>query len=90
MHYKSVSLFSRYYSNNNNINYNNHNNNNHNNNHNNNNNKYVYSVLSEIVKIGPSSNEGLKYRDIEIVKFESGPCCYHFFRGTIYIFKPLC
>ena len=26
-----------------------------------------------IAKIGPSSNESLKYRDIAIVKFESGP-----------------
>ena len=41
------------------------------------------------VKIGPSSNEVLKYRDIEIVKFEFGPCCYHFLRGTIYILKPV-
>ena len=33
--------------------------------------------LKSILKIGPSSNESLKYRDIAIVKFESGPCCPH-------------
>ena len=51
----------------------------------------LYSLsVKNIVKIGPSSNEGLKYRDIEIVKFESGPYCYHFFKGSIYILKPVC
>ena len=49
----------------------------------------LYSLWVKNVKIGPSSNEVLKYRDIEIVKFESGPCCYHFFRGYIYILKPV-
>ena len=43
-----------------------------------------------VVKKGPSSNEGLKYRDIAIVKFESGPCCAHFLRGSIYILEPVC
>ena len=42
-----------------------------------------------IAKIGPSSNEGLKYRDIEIVKFEYGKCCAHFFRGSIYMLEPV-
>ena len=40
--------------------------------------------------MGPSSNDGLKYTDIAIVKFESGPCCYHLVRGSICILKPLC
>ena len=44
----------------------------------------------KIAKIGPSSNEGLKYRDIESVKFEHGKCCAHFFRGSIYILEPVC
>ena len=43
----------------------------------------------KIVKIGPSSNEGLKYRDIEIVTFEYGKCCAHFFRGSMYILEPV-
>ena len=43
-----------------------------------------------IAKIGTSSNEGLKYRDIEIVRFEYGKCCAHFLRGSIYIFEPVC
>ena len=30
-----------------------------------------------IAKIGPSSNESLKYREFAIVKFESGPWCSH-------------
>ena len=45
----------------------------------------LYSLSGKNVKIGPSSNESLKYKDIEIVKFESGPCCSHFFRGTYHI-----
>ena len=43
-----------------------------------------------IAKIGPSSNEGLNYRDIEIVKYEYGKCCAHFFRGSIYMLEPVC
>ena len=50
----------------------------------------LYSLSAKIAKIGPSSNEGLKYRDIESVKFEYGKCCAHFFRGSIYILEPVC
>ena len=42
----------------------------------------------KIVKIGPSSNESLEYKDIEIVKFESGPCCYH--SGVSYTYLNQC
>ena len=50
----------------------------------------LYSLSAKNSKeIGPSSNEGLKYRDIESVKFEYGKCCAHFFRGSIYILEPV-
>ena len=51
----------------------------------------LYSLSAKNSKeIGPSSNEGLKYRDIESVKFECGKCCTHLFRGSIYIHEPVC
>ena len=49
-----------------------------------------YSLSVKNRKDGTFINECLKHRDIEIVKFESGPCCSHLLRGTIYILKPVC
>ena len=47
----------------------------------------LYSLSAKNSKeIGPSSNEGLKYRDIESVKFEYGK----FFSGVRYTYLNQC